>query len=211
MRIMPRRRDVMKFAGLNMLAALGNAGAAAAKLPNATLDAGKAKLTKEAFGDLRIYFEGPTDQLKSMTAGSLLLKPGMTPHPPHQHPEEEFMVVTEGAGEISIDGKITKVGPGSMMYAAAGRLHGIVNTGASRCCSTSTNGRLKMKLSILMPVYNERTVVERCISLRAGRAAAGKHGARAGHRGRLLHRRHLRHPGAAGRRASRRSASSGTP
>ena len=64
-----------------------------------------------------------------MTAGSLLLKPGMTPHPPHQRPEEEFMMITQGTGEISMDGKITKVGPGSMMYAAAGRLHGIVNTG----------------------------------------------------------------------------------
>jgi mannose-6-phosphate isomerase-like protein (cupin superfamily) len=126
---MAKRRDVVKFAGLNLLAALGNAGAAGAKLPNATFGADKAKLTKEDFGDLRIYFDGPTDQLKSMTAGSLLLKPGMAPHPPHQHPEEEFMVVTEGTGKISMDGKITKVGPGSMMYSAAQRPHGIVNTG----------------------------------------------------------------------------------
>lgn len=101
----------------------------AAKLSNSTLDGAKAKLTKEPFGDLRIYYDGPTDQLKSMTAGSLLLKPGMTPHPPHQHPEEEFMVVTEGTGEISVEGKITKVGPGTMMYCGAGKLHGIVNTG----------------------------------------------------------------------------------
>jgi mannose-6-phosphate isomerase-like protein (cupin superfamily) len=64
-----------------------------------------------------------------MTAGSLLLKAGQSPHPPHQHPEEEFMVVTEGTGEISIDGKITKVGPGAMMYCGANKLHGIVNTG----------------------------------------------------------------------------------
>ena len=28
-----------------------------------------------------------------------------------------------------IEGKVTKVGPGSMMYCAANRLHGIVNTG----------------------------------------------------------------------------------
>jgi len=64
-----------------------------------------------------------------MTAGSLLLKPGMSPHPPHQHPEEEFMVVTEGTGEISVEGKLTSAGPGTMMYCAAGKLHGIVNTG----------------------------------------------------------------------------------
>lgn len=102
---------------------------AAPKLPNMTLDESKAKLTKEAFGDLRVYYDGPTDQLKAMTAGSLRLKPGMSPHPPHQHPEEEIMVVTEGTGEISVEGKISKVGPGGMMYCAANKLHGIVNTG----------------------------------------------------------------------------------
>ncbi|MGH9723356.1 MAG: cupin domain-containing protein, partial [Bryobacteraceae bacterium] len=113
---MTTRRKAIRFAGVPLFAAL----APAAKLPNDTLAAEKAKLTKEPFGDLRIYFDGATDQIRSMTAGSLLLKPGMTPHAPHQHPEEEFMVITEGNGEISLDGKITKVAPGSMMYCAAG-------------------------------------------------------------------------------------------
>ena len=126
--MMANRRDVLKLAGLNALAAWG-APSVPAKLPNTTIGASRAKLTQESFGDLRIYFSGPTDQVQSMTAGSLLLKPGMTPHPPHQHPEEEFMVVTEGAGEITVDGKISKVSAGAMMYCAAGHLHAIVNTG----------------------------------------------------------------------------------
>jgi mannose-6-phosphate isomerase-like protein (cupin superfamily) len=99
------------------------------KLPNSVMDVSKAKLSKEPFGDLRIYYDGPTDQLKAMTAGSLLLKAGMSPHPPHTHSEEEIMVVAEGTGEISVEGKITKVGAGSMMYCAAQHIHGIVNTG----------------------------------------------------------------------------------
>ncbi|MBL8176979.1 MAG: cupin domain-containing protein [Bryobacterales bacterium] len=105
------------------------AAPAAPRIPNFTMPESQAKLTKEPFGDLRIYFDGATDQIRSMTAGSLRLKPGMTPHPPHQHPEEEFMVITEGAGEIFLDGKTTKVGPGAMMYCAANKSHGIVNTG----------------------------------------------------------------------------------
>jgi oxalate decarboxylase/phosphoglucose isomerase-like protein (cupin superfamily) len=121
---MARRRDLLKLASLGLVPSL-----AAAKLPEATFSAGQAKLIKEPFGDLRIYFEGPTDILKSMTAGSLRLNPGATPHAPHRHPEEEFMVITEGKGEISMEGKITKVGPGSMMYCAGNRLHGVVNTG----------------------------------------------------------------------------------
>lgn len=120
---MPKRRDLFSLAALAALPLPG------AKLPDATYTPKDAKLTKEPFGDLLIYFDGPTDQLKSMTAGSLRLKAGATPHPPHRHPEEEFLLVTEGTGEISIEGKITKVAPGSMMYCAANRLHGIVNTG----------------------------------------------------------------------------------
>jgi quercetin dioxygenase-like cupin family protein len=117
---------------LMMLAAGGlpMAGAAAgSRLPNAVVDAGNAKVSHEAFGDLRIFFDGPTAQLKSMTGGSLLLKPGQQPHPPHQHPEEEFMVITEGNGEILVNGKKVQVGPGSMMYCEGNQLHGVKNTG----------------------------------------------------------------------------------
>ena len=123
---MPNRRDLMKLAAFQ---AMAGAVLAADKVPNVTMDKGQAKVTKEPFGDLRIYFDGKTDQLGAMTFGSLLLKAGMTPHPPHQHPEEEIMVVTEGTGEISVEGKVTKVAAGASMYCAANKLHGIVNTG----------------------------------------------------------------------------------
>ena len=122
---MPNRRDLFKLAAFQAVAA----AAAGAKIPNATMDKGTAKVTKEPFGDLRVYFDGQTDQLKGMTFGSLQLKPGMTPHPPHEHPEEEIMIVTEGSGEISVEGKVTKVAAGTSMYCGAGKLHGIVNTG----------------------------------------------------------------------------------
>lgn len=101
------------------------------RIPNAALSEQQSKLTNEPFGDLRIYYEGSTDQVKSMTAGSLKLKPGMSPHPPHSHPEEEFLLITEGTGEIFVDGKTAKAGPGLMMYCAANKLHGIKNTGTA--------------------------------------------------------------------------------
>jgi quercetin dioxygenase-like cupin family protein len=120
-----RRRDIVKFAGVAAFPAF----AVDAALSSGTLDESKAKLTRESFGELRIYYTGPTEQLSSMTAGSLHLKAGMSPHPPHQHPEEEFMVITEGTGEIRVEGQTIKVGRGSMMYCAGNRMHGIVNTG----------------------------------------------------------------------------------
>jgi mannose-6-phosphate isomerase-like protein (cupin superfamily) len=113
------------LAGLPAFAALVAKGAAT-PLANTTVNLKDAKLTREPFGDQRIYFDGPTGQLHAMTAGSLKLKAGMSPHPPHEHPEEEFMVVAEGTGRIVVDGKTTEVGPGSIMYAAGGHTHGVV-------------------------------------------------------------------------------------
>jgi quercetin dioxygenase-like cupin family protein len=124
---MPKRRDLLKLAGLGPLAFLP--AAAAAPIPNLVRTSKEAKLTKEPFGDLHIFFEGATDQVGSMTAGSLRLNPGAEPHPPHQHPEEEFLLITEGAGEVNLEGKVARVASGSMLYCGGNRLHGIRNTG----------------------------------------------------------------------------------
>jgi mannose-6-phosphate isomerase-like protein (cupin superfamily) len=94
-------------------------------LSSLVIDPTSAKLTHESYGDLNIYFDGSTEQLRELTVGSLILKAGMVPHPPHQHPEEEIMLVTGGAGEITVEAKAYPVAPGSMMYCSAQRLHGI--------------------------------------------------------------------------------------
>jgi mannose-6-phosphate isomerase-like protein (cupin superfamily) len=124
----PSRRRLLSAAA--MLHALQVYGAGPEKLSAQVVDGKHGRVTHEAFGDLCVYYEGPTDQLRSMTAGSLRLKGGQAPHPPHKHDEEEFILVTEGSGEISIEGQpVTKAGPGAMLYCPAGKVHGIVNTG----------------------------------------------------------------------------------
>jgi quercetin dioxygenase-like cupin family protein len=101
-------------------------------LPNAVIDMQTSAALLENGQPLKIYFNGPTDQLKAMTAGNLLLDPGMSPHPPHQHPEEEFMLITQGTGELLVDNATYQVGPGSMMYCAGNKTHGITNTGTEK-------------------------------------------------------------------------------
>ena len=76
-----------------------------------------------------VHYNGPTDQLSGMCTGMAVLDPGASPHPPHRHPEEEFLIIADGTGEIECDGKITQVGPGAIMYCAGNVLHGITNTG----------------------------------------------------------------------------------
>jgi len=75
------------------------------------------------------HFNGPTDELSGLCVGMCVLEPGSSPHPPHQHPEEEFMIVASGTGVIECAGELTAVGPGAVMYCAGEVLHGITNTG----------------------------------------------------------------------------------
>lgn len=89
----------------------------------------QAKHLVGSYGESWVYMQGTTGQLPSLASGCYRLKPGMSPHPPHSHPEEEIVLITEGAGEVSIEGKPAQVAAGSMMFCAAGRTHGIVNTG----------------------------------------------------------------------------------
>jgi mannose-6-phosphate isomerase-like protein (cupin superfamily) len=124
---MENRRQL--FAMLGAALAAAGAPSANAKVTDNVLGSDKAQKLEHPFGVQHIYYQGPTDMLQVFEGGSLSLKSGMEPHPPHKHPEEEILLVTEGSGEISVEGEITKVGAGSMMYTGANRLHGIKNTG----------------------------------------------------------------------------------
>jgi len=103
----------------------------AQQLVSALLDPSRARLEPGAVGEHRIYFQGATEGLKNLIVGSLALKPGQQPHPPHTHVDEEVIVLVEGTGEINLNGKSSRVGPGEVMYAAPNCLHGIRNTGST--------------------------------------------------------------------------------
>jgi mannose-6-phosphate isomerase-like protein (cupin superfamily) len=99
------------------------------KLPDRVLNA--ADIPAEEYPGCTVfsYLNGPTDQLSGLSVGRVILAPGASPHEPHQHAEEEFMIVAEGVGEIVCGSQVTLVGPGSIMYCAGNVLHGITNTG----------------------------------------------------------------------------------
>lgn len=82
-------------------------------------------------GLARVYLEGRTNQLSELQTGTWLVKPGMSPHAIHQHPEEELLIFVQGTGEIVISGAKQLVKPGSMMYCAANTPHGVFNSKSS--------------------------------------------------------------------------------
>jgi len=59
------------------------------------------------------------------------LPAGTAPHPPHKHVHEELLFVREGEMEVTIDGRTTRLGPGSCAYLASNDLHGYRNPGAA--------------------------------------------------------------------------------
>ena len=102
----------------------------AAKLPDGVVGLDALEGTDPVGGcTVFTHYNGPTDQLSGLCAGMCVVDPGASPHPAHQHPEEEFMIVASGTGEIECAGKTTQVGPGAMMYCAGQTVHGITNTG----------------------------------------------------------------------------------
>ena len=57
------------------------------------------------------------------------LAPGMAPHPPHSHLNEELLMLREGTLEVTVAGRSTTLGPGGSVYVASGEVHGWRNTG----------------------------------------------------------------------------------
>ena len=60
------------------------------------------------------------------------LPPGGMPHPPHNHVHEEMFLVQQGTVEVTIAGKSTRLGPGSVAFIHSGDEHGLKNIGDTR-------------------------------------------------------------------------------
>ena len=53
-----------------------------------------------------------------------------SPQHAHHHQQEEMFLVSEGEVQVTIAGNVTKLGPGSAAFIAAGDQHQIANVGA---------------------------------------------------------------------------------
>ena len=104
-------------------------GAAKAPLTSARVTWADAPAIRADWGELRAPFEGETYGLGYALAAVAVIKPGQQNHPPHQHADEEFLLVTEGSGRWHLDGKEFPAAKGDAIYAAPWVMHGITNTG----------------------------------------------------------------------------------
>ena len=80
-------------------------------------------------GESRRVCRAPTATLDELECHVTTLNPGEMAHPPHQHPDEELIIIKEGTVESLVNGELKVVGPGSVIFQAANQMHSIKNVG----------------------------------------------------------------------------------
>jgi mannose-6-phosphate isomerase-like protein (cupin superfamily) len=60
-----------------------------------------------------------------------VLPAGKTPHPPHRHPNSEWLFIQSGRLEYNDNGRIVPVGPGDIVFSASNVSHGLNNVGTA--------------------------------------------------------------------------------
>ena len=130
--MMTRRDLVVAFAAI--AATLCIVAVAEQKAPimqSAAFDWNSIPVKQTAVGSTRSFFRAPTATLDELELHVTTLNPGQSSHPPHQHPNEELVIVKEGTIEALVQGEWKRVGEGSVIFNASNQLHGLRNVGTT--------------------------------------------------------------------------------
>jgi quercetin dioxygenase-like cupin family protein len=112
--------------------AAGSAYAQKGKLPSKTFKYEDLPVKASGQNRQRAILDGETHTGFAVEMHETELAPGLAPHPPHHHVHEEMMMLREGTMEVTIEGKITRLGPGSVVFVASNEEHGWKNIGTDR-------------------------------------------------------------------------------
>ncbi len=132
--LIPTRRDLV-IALASGAAALGLFTAAESKPPavmgSSAFDWNSIAVTTNATGSVRKFFQAPTATLDQLECHVTTLNPGQMPHPPHQHLNEEIVIIREGTVEAMVNGEPKRLGPGSVIFNASNVMHSLKNVGSN--------------------------------------------------------------------------------
>ncbi len=92
-------------------------------------------------GSVRSFFKARTATLDELEIHVTTLEPGKTSHPPHQHPNEELIIIKQGTVETLSNGEWKRAGPGSVIFNASNQLHGLRNVGSDEAVYHVINWR----------------------------------------------------------------------
>ncbi|MDQ3349917.1 MAG: cupin domain-containing protein [Acidobacteriota bacterium] len=129
---MIKRRDLCVAVIASVITAAAAAGlhARAAVMGSTIFDWTTMTPQPNRTGTVRKVVQSPTSTLDELEIHITTLNKGETPHAPHQHPDEELIIVKEGTVESLVDGQLKRVGAGSIIFQAANQVHAIRNVGA---------------------------------------------------------------------------------
>jgi len=100
-----------------------------AALPSAALKFEDFKVKDNGKTKSRAVFNGETHTGFPIEMHITELAPGESPHPPHRHVHEEMMCIQKGMLDATVNGKTTRLGPGSVFYLFSNDEHGVRNPG----------------------------------------------------------------------------------
>lgn len=126
------RRDLV----IALIAVSGTLGIVAAAqqppavLPSTAFDWNAVAVRETKVGSSRQFVRAPTATLDELEIHVTTLNPGQTSHAPHQHPNEELLIVKEGTVEALVNGEWRRLGVGSVIFQASNQLHAIRNVGS---------------------------------------------------------------------------------
>jgi quercetin dioxygenase-like cupin family protein len=130
--MMITRRDIV----VAMFAASATAGMAATAqqpasiLKSSVFEWSSVSAQSTAYGSVRQFIRAPTVTLDELELHVTTLNPGQTSHAPHQHLNEELIIIREGTVETLSNGEWKRLEPGSVIFNASNDLHAIRNVGA---------------------------------------------------------------------------------
>jgi quercetin dioxygenase-like cupin family protein len=127
------RRDVfVAFVGAAVsVAGMTVVSSQTAVMGSTVFDWNAMKAEPNKTGSVRRVVQRPTATLDELEIHITTLMPGETPHPPHQHPAEELLIVKEGTVESLVNGQLQRVGPGSIVFQASNQMHSLRHVGDS--------------------------------------------------------------------------------
>ena len=130
-----RRRHII--AAVALVVAIGGFGARAtpgqdqALMKSAVFPWESLTAAKTDVGAVRRVVRAPTATLDELESHVTTLEPGKSPHPPHQHANEEVIIVKDGAVEAYVNGAWVPASTGTLIFFASNQPHTVRNTGTS--------------------------------------------------------------------------------
>jgi XRE family transcriptional regulator, regulator of sulfur utilization len=88
-----------------------------------------AETKPNAWGAVRQVVRDPTPTLDELEIHISTLDPGKSSHAPHQHKNEELLILKEGTLETFQSGTTRRVGVGGIIFQASNEPHNVTNVG----------------------------------------------------------------------------------